>query len=185
LILFINACMRGAEISRTYKLCLDFLNGRENTVIDLSKASPSYYTAEAIIERDRIIDSGNLSLLQDAQKFAAAEEILIGAPYWDLSFPAALKCYIEHICVRNVTFKATPTGTVGLCRAKRLTYITTAGGYIGENDHGTEYFRGLCKFFNIPEFQSFRAEGLDIEDNDTEAIMEQTTKKILGGNFKC
>lgn len=59
--------------------------------------------------------------------FAEADEIVIGAPYWDLSFPAALKIYIEHAAVMGVTFHYTEEGRCeGLCRAKHLTYITTA-----------------------------------------------------------
>ncbi|MCL2197560.1 MAG: NAD(P)H-dependent oxidoreductase [Defluviitaleaceae bacterium] len=183
MLLFINACMRGAEISRTFKLCHAFLQNRQFEEIDLTKNAPAFLTGEDIITRDELIDNNKLHspTLSHAVQFSAAEEILIGAPYWDLSFPAALKAYIENVAVRNITFKTTPTGTAGLCRAKKLTYITTVGGYIGNTaqaDHGTEYFRSLCKFFGIAEFQAFCAEGLDIATNDTEAIMEQKIQEI-------
>ena len=36
-----------------------------------------------------------------------ADEIVIGAPYWDLSFPAALKVYIEHVSVCDIAFHYT------------------------------------------------------------------------------
>ena len=39
-----------------------------------------------------------------ARQFAAADRIVIAAPYWDLSFPAALKQYVEQINVLGITF---------------------------------------------------------------------------------
>ena len=43
-------------------------------------------------------------------RWPEADEIVIGAPYWDLSFPAALKTYLEHCCVCDVTFHYTQEG---------------------------------------------------------------------------
>ena len=45
-----------------------------------------------------------------ARQFAAADEIVVAAPYWDLSFPAALKQYFEQINVVGITFRYTPEG---------------------------------------------------------------------------
>ena len=56
-----------------------------------------------------------------ARQFAAADQIVIAAPYWDLSFPAALKQYFEQINVLGITFAYTPEGVPkGLCRARKL-----------------------------------------------------------------
>ena len=44
-------------------------------------------------------------------------------------FPALLKQYLEQISVVGITFKYSENGVpVGLCRADRLFYVTTAGG---------------------------------------------------------
>ncbi len=45
-----------------------------------------------------------------ARQFAGADEIVIAAPYWDLSFPSVLKVYLEHICITGITFQYTPEG---------------------------------------------------------------------------
>lgn len=69
-----------------------------------------------------------------AKQFAAADFIVIAAPYWDDSFPSVLKVYLEHICVNTITFSYGSGGKpVKLCHANRLVYITTAGGNIKEN----------------------------------------------------
>ena len=63
-----------------------------------------------------------------------ADIIVIAAPYWDLSFPAQLKDYIERVNAVGVTFDYDQEGIpYGLCRAKKLVYITTAGGNIQES----------------------------------------------------
>ena len=186
-ILFVNACMRGLEVSRTHKLCRVFLKEYaavqplfELEVADLTKAPPLCLDKIAVMARDNLIDAGKEGhdMFRLSHQFAKADKIIVGAPYWDLSFPAALKTYVEHISVRNVTFENTDRGVVGLCRARKLIYITTAGGYIKNANFGAEYFRGLCEFFGIGQFETFYAEGLDIATNDPEVLMHMAEMEI-------
>ena len=66
-----------------------------------------------------------------------------------------------------------------MCRAKKLYYLTTSGGFIGENDFGFSYIEALAKnFFGITEIHRYAAEGLDIFGADVEQIMEKTKEKI-------
>ena len=70
--------------------------------------------------------------------------IVIGAPFWDLSFPAALKLYFENVTVSGITFEYSEKGRpVGKCNAKKLYYITTSGGYIGNNNFGVDYVKEI------------------------------------------
>ncbi len=63
-----------------------------------------------------------------AKDFDASDEIVIGAPYRDYSFPSLLKAYFEHICVNKLTSAYKSDGEEYLLRkANRLTYIFTAG----------------------------------------------------------
>ena len=184
-ILFINACMRGKEISRTYKLCQIFLKEytaqREYgfTEVDLNDKPLQNFDGKAVMHRDKLIDSGSLNddIFLSANLFARADTILVGAPYWDLSFPAILKTYIEHVSVRNITFRATAVGVEGICKAKILIYITTAGGKIGKSDFGSEYFRGLCEFYGIKNFKSISAQALDLETSNPGLIMSEAGKR--------
>ena len=107
--------------------------------------------------------------------------ILVGAPYWDLSFPAALKAYIEQCSVTGLTFIYSPQGVPqGQCRAGALVYLTTSGSVIGDFNFGYDYIRGICALFGIPETYFASAEALDIIGNDVPAIMEQAKDKITG-----
>lgn len=179
-LLFVDCCMRD-ERSRTKTLCQTFLCAYqaahpEDTIItrDLKTTAIQFYTEELVNTRDRLQKEQAFDhpLFALAQEFAKADKIVIGAPYWDLSFPALLKIYFENIFACGVTFCYRDGNPVGLCRGKKLLYITTAGGFIENSDFGSDYIRGVCAMLQIPSFESIKAEGLDIVALDTEALLQ-------------
>ena len=131
-------------------------------------------------ERDALIAGAqwDSELFRHAREFAQADKILVGAPYWDLSFPALLKVYLENVFVCGVAFRYGEAGPVGLCAAKKLLYVTTSGGYIGDRDFGSEYLRGVSSMFGIPDFRAFRAEGLDIRELAPDDILREATGSV-------
>ena len=71
---------------------------------------------------------------------------MIAAPFWDLSFPASLRQYLEQVNVPGITFRYTEEGIpVSLCRARRLYYVTTAGGYYFPEEYGYGYVKALAE----------------------------------------
>ncbi len=114
-----------------------------------------------------------------AKQFAAAETIVLAAPYWDLMFPAVVKTYFEKITVNGLTFAYGANGIpYGLCQGKKLIYVTTAGGLIIHN-FGYDYVAALAKgFYGIPEVLCVRAEGLDIYGADVTKIMDEAKKSF-------
>ena len=131
-ILFINACVR--KESRTLVLAEDILSKMQGdiTEIDLSKENLAPLNRVSLEEREHLLVSGEMDapMFEHAKRFAQADEIVIAAPFWDLSFPSILKIYMEQITVAGITFEYRNGRPTGLCKAKRLTYITTAGGEI-------------------------------------------------------
>ena len=115
-----------------------------------------------------------------ARQFAQADEIIIAAPFWDLSFPAVLKSYLEQINVVGITFRYTPEGIPeGLCRAKRLYYVTTAGGEFVPEQYGFGYIKALAQnFYHIKDIELIKATGLDIEGAPVERIMLDCEERI-------
>ena len=181
-ILLINACVR--EESRTLRLTkrvLAHLNGAV-TEIDLEHEALRPLTGETLAQREAILQSGDLGspMLRHARAFAAADEIVVAAPYWDLSFPAAVKTFFEHVTVTGVTFSYGEDGRpVGHCRAKRLFYVMTAGGPILPPNHGFAYVRDLANmFYGIPETVLFSAELLDVVGADVEQILREAEAQI-------
>lgn len=177
-ILFINSCVR--EGSRTLELArciLDKLRG-DICEINLEKENLKPLDGEALEIRERLTAERNFDgeIFDCAKTFAAADVIVVAAPYWDLAFPALLKIYLEKITVSGITFRYEKGVPQGLCRAKWLIYVTTAGGTIYDN-FGFEYVRSLAnKLYGIGEVLFFKAENLDIDGNDADEILRRAKR---------
>ena len=185
-LLFIDACI-STHASRTKRLCTTYIDQflkknpevtLETVVLRKGKVEP--LTKERIIERDKYVErkDWNHPMFDFAKQFQEADYIVVGTPYWDLSFASILKVYVENIMVADLTFKATNTGFVGLCEGKSLVYITTAGGFIGDKNFGYDYMCGVADMFGIPETELIKAEALDIEGFDAEKIMEKDIEEV-------
>ena len=177
-ILFVNACVR--KESRTRRLAEALLSkwGEEATEVRLSDIDFPLTDEAYLDRRDQLIAEGSFSdpMFDLANQFAAADRIVIAAPHWDLSVPAALKHYIEHINVVGITFFYTPEGVPqGLCKAKELYFVTTAGGSFVPEEFGFGYVKALAQgFYGIPEVRQLRAVGLDLDGADPEKILEES-----------
>ena len=114
------------------------------------------------------------------KQFKEADEIIIAAPYWDLSFPSVLKIYLENICINGMSFKYSEDGIpVGLCKAKRLIYVVSAGGFIPKDNYAFNYVDSLAKeLFGIKNTLFIKAEGLDIDGSNAELIIDDVIKNI-------
>lgn len=185
-ILFINACVR--ENSRTLeitKYVVDKLCG-EVCEINLKKENLKPLDGELLEIRERLVSENDFSddIFKYAKEFAYADTIVIAAPYWDLTFPSLLKVYLENITVSGITFKYEKGIPKGLCKAKRLIYVTTSGGQIYFN-FGFDYVKALAEnFYGIKDILFFKAENLDVDGNDITEIL-QTAKREIDKYFKA
>lgn len=178
--LFINACVRDG--SRTAELAGFFLDRLGNSVceVNLQKEKIQPLDKEMLLLRDKLVAEQNWEhpLVQYAKAFSQADTIVIAAPYWDFSFPALLKIYLEAVTVCGITFRYENNAPVGLCRAKRLFYITTAGGPL-ISDFGFSYVKEIAEtLYGIQQTKCFRAEGLDIIGADVGGIMAQAKNEM-------
>ncbi|MBQ9773331.1 MAG: NAD(P)H-dependent oxidoreductase [Clostridia bacterium] len=179
-ILYINACVR--ENSRTHRLARFFLGKLEGTVDEVRLSHETLHSLDAALlaKRDKCIKRRTYDdpMFDHAKRFASADLIVVAAPYWDLSFPAILKIYLESICVDGITYRYDRGTPMGLCRAKRLVYITTSGGII-DYDLGYNYVKTLSRiFFGINETVRFSAEDLDFGDASVEILMNEVKAKM-------
>lgn len=186
-ILFVNACCRG-KASRTLRLAGKVLNEwqrmqpeAEVIVHDLYAQPFPSIDGTLLSEREALCEARDWShvLTRPAAEFQQAELLLIAAPYWDLSFPAALKLWVENMWVRSLTFVYRHDLPVGLCRGKACVYVTTSGSPIGKADFGTDYIRHVMQTLGIPGFFRVSAEGLDIDGADVDALMHQSEAQAL------
>ncbi len=178
--LFVNAC--AWEHSRTHALCDEYLKdiNKVETVnlfdLDLKPLDWTRLSEREGLQRNE--DWGD-SMFDLSKQFAAADVIGIGAPDWDLSFPAILKVYLDLVTVNGITCHYNEEGMPeGLCRAKRLIYISTAGGPSSKANFGYEYLVGIARLYGIPETYQIAAEMLDVVGMDVDAIMSAAKDEI-------
>ncbi len=181
MILYINSCVR--DESRTNKIAQALLQklGGEYEEVKLDEEGLSPLSKTALQYRTELIDKGDYSspIFRYAKQFAQADIIVIAAPFWDLSFPAALKTYIENIYVTGIVSRYGADGKpVGMCKAEKLYYVTTAGGpYVPDYSFG--YIKDLAvNYLGVKEAVLIKAEMLDVDGFSAEDIIGQVINSI-------
>ena len=92
-ILYVNACVKRNVDSRTGRLAQAYLKKYFDDpacsviTVDLENIVMSPLTGKGLLEREKAIRSGDFSgeAFAQARAFAAADEVVIAAPYWDMS----------------------------------------------------------------------------------------------------
>ena len=185
MILFIDACAR--DNSRTRELAEYVLSCLSHDEVAIERAN--LYDIDLkpvdkymIEKRDASLASGDFSdpYYDMARQFAAADDIVIASPYWDFSYPAVLKLYIENISVNGITFRYDENGIPhGLCHAQKLYYVTTAGGEIGKNNFGYDYIKAISlSLYGIRDATCIRAVGLDMVSVDERSVLENAKEQL-------
>ena len=169
---FKNTCVGAKNFKR---------NVNEIVQVNLNEENIPPLDRELLEKRESLLKSGNISdpMFLYAKQFAGADEIVIAAPFWDLSFPAILKAYMEQITVSGITFEYVNGRPNGLCKAKRLIYVTTSGGPIFV-DFGYEYIKALAKnFYGIGETKAYRAMNLDVNMIAAEDVLKKAEISVV------
>lgn len=186
-LLFVDCAIsqRGVE-SRTKRLCESFLKEiievKPNSKLehlDLKNMLLEPFDVSMLNKRDMLaidgaFDDASYAL---ANQFQKADAILVGAPFWDMSFPAKLRIYIEHICANGINYYYDEQGPHGNCRAKWLVYLTTGGDFERRDSLGVLYWKQLASMFGIERYESIFAGGLDILGQDSESILAVSCEK--------
>ena len=165
-LVIINACVRQAD-SRTLRIAEPVIKALANRYETIRYDLPEMdgivpLTPALFAERGNgVIPSW---ALEAAQAIAAADRILISAPFCDMSFPAVLKCFFEQTSLFNITFTDTGKTCVGLCKSPKVLYITTRGMEIATSDpreQATPYLRALGSLWNFGEMTTIAATNMD------------------------
>ncbi len=183
-LLVIDCCIRG-ELSGTRKLYEAYLKtlGPDIEIerLYLCEQELKPYGMEDITKRTALLEEGNTihEIFRYAHQFVNADRILIGAPYWDWSFPSLLKVYLEQVSVSGLTFRYEGSKCIGQCRADKILYFSTCGGFVEQTHQGVEYMKEIGSMFGIPEVEAYTVEGLDIEPEKREELLEQGIRRML------
>ena len=180
-LLYIDSCIRG-ELSRTKRIAtpiIEKLSERyevETIVInDLALApvqSEEYGRRKVGIVSDEALCWAN--------KIKNADRIVIAAPFWDMSIPAALKTFFELCSLFGVTFDSNDKTCFGLCKAENLLFITTRGMAIKTGDpmeQATPYIKALSWLWGIKGFEVVARENFDY-------LPQEEIEKEIGSAIK-
>ena len=181
-LLYIDACIRD-EMSRTKRIASPIVEALkqkyEVQTLVINDLDLSIVKKELITKRNNgVIDPQVMSW---AESVRDADRIVIAAPFWDMSFPAALKNFLELCSIFNVTFKSDEKTCYGNCKAEKMLYITTRGMDISTGDvleQGTRYLKAISWLWGIGPMQVISAQNMDyisekeIEERINKAISE-------------
>lgn len=164
-LLYIDSCIRN-ELSRTKRIAtpiVEELSKRyevETVVINDLELLPVQY------DENRRRAGGTVSeeALCLANKIKNADRIVIAAPFWDMSVPAALKTFFELCSLFGVTFDSDDKTCFGLCKAENIMFITTRGMAIKTGDpleQATPYIKALSWLWGIKGFEVVARDNFD------------------------
>lgn len=167
-LLYIDACIRD-DLSRTKSIAkpiIDELSKRYDVeTIDLNDIELDIIKKELITKKN----NGQIEpkVIKWAECVRDADRIVISAPFWDMSFPAALKNFIELCSIFDITFKSDNEKCYGNCKAQKLLYITTRGMDISTGDEleqATPYLKAISWLWGIGPMTVISAQNMDYSD---------------------
>lgn len=180
--LFINACVRPESRTKILAEYVLVKVGGDVEEVNLEKENIQPLDHKRMLQRDELIKNpdGSDNMMKYARQFADADTIVFAAPYWDLSFPAMVKNYLEAVTVQGVTFRYNEDGIPeGLCKGQKVIYVMTAGGPCEGFNFGFDYVKGLCQMlYGIKDVKCFKAEMLDVIGVDIEATLQKAKEDI-------
>ena len=183
-LLYIDACIRNSE-SRTKKIATPIVEelGQKYDVdtLVLNDLELEIVKEELIKKRN----SGDIAdiVMSWAKMVRDADRIVIAAPFWDMSIPAALKVFIELCSIFDVTFKSDDKTCYGNCRAEKILYITTRGMDISTGDEleqATSYLKAISWLWGIGPLQVVAAQNMDyVSEEEIERKIQTAIKEGL------
>lgn len=164
-LLYIDACIRD-EMSRTKQVATPIVEALKEKydmeTLELNALELDVVQKELV--RKRIDGNHGEKARTWAAKVRDADRIVIAAPFWDMSFPAALKVFLEICSIVDITFTAGADRCYGNCRAEKLLYITTRGMNF-ETGHpleqATPYLKAISWLWGIGQLQVVAAHNMD------------------------
>ena len=94
------------------------------------------------------------------QELDAADVIVLTAPVYNFSVPAALKAWIDMICRARLSFRYTENGPQGMLRDRPVYLVMASGGmpFGSPVDFASGYLRHIFAFIGIHDVRMVQAE---------------------------
>jgi FMN-dependent NADH-azoreductase len=90
----------------------------------------------------------------------AADVVVLTAPVYNFSVPAALKAWIDMICRARLSFRYTESGPQGMLRDRPVYLVMASGGmpFGSPADFASGYLRHIFAFIGIHDVRMVQAE---------------------------
>ncbi len=148
--------------------------GSEVTIRDLITNPAPYVSTGEVAAFYTPVDQHTPEMIQSAAySKAAVSELLdsdilvISAPLINLSIPAQLKSWIDHITRSGQTFRYSEAGPEGLVKGKKVFLALSGGavyseGVMKDYDFMTPFLKGMLGFLGMTDVTAYWAEGTSI-----------------------
>ena len=118
-----------------------------------------------------------------AKEIASYDGLVIAAPFWDMTYPAELKVFIEKLSIFEVMFIDDGKTCIGISKNKFMLFLTTRGMNIetySELDGASFSLKALCKLWGIPRFECVGAHNMDyLSEDEVNKKINETSKKAI------
>lgn len=183
-LLYIDACIRD-EASRTKKIASalmeDLMRKYETESLTINDLPLEIVRKESIAKRL----NGDIPevVIAWANKIREADRIVVSAPFWDMSIPAALKVFIELCSILNITFKDNGKTCYGNCNCEKVLFVTTRGMDISTGDpldQATSYLKALSWLWGLGSLSVVSAQNMDyVSEEEIERKIDQAIREGL------
>jgi len=172
---YVDACMReGSNTKKIADAVIEELSKRYD-IECVRLPEMSFPVVDDAILKERSNGYVPEEYVAMAKKIATADRLVIAAPFWDMSFPSALKVFLENMSLFNITFNSNEKECYGLCKAEKVLYITTRGMDISTGDvmeQATPYIKALSRLWGLGELSVISAQNMDYSSE------QQKTNKV-------
>jgi FMN-dependent NADH-azoreductase len=152
------SCSPSGEAAESYRLSQHIIAG-------LLEQSPAAYVVRRTLgggevpRVDAVLYSEEL-----IAELEAADAVVISTPMHNLTVPAALKAWIDHVVRAQRTFRLTPEGKVGVLRDRPVLIAIASGGrYSGQRarqpDFLTPYLQTILATIGLHDLAFFSVQG--------------------------
>ena len=136
---------------------------------------------ERLSESQRRAQTRSDALIAEVE---ASDTIVIAAPMQNLSIPATLKSWIDHIARAGRTFRFTPDGPVGLLKGKTVFVVSARSSYFADglmsaHDFHEPYLRAVLRALGMEDVSFLYVEDEQVNAAKTASIFREPRRQAL------
>ena len=172
----LSALLAGALAGETGSVTVRDLSTQPVSQVDAAWVGANFTDPAVRTDAQRETLSGSDVLVAELK---AADQIVIGAPIYNFSIPAALKAWIDQVARARETFRYTEAGPEGLLTGKTAWLVIASGGVPMDSamDFATPYLRHVLGFLGIVDVRVIDASRWDFRDVDDQAAIRTLAQR--------